>query len=182
MAKRLAPLTAAVLISSLGVALAQPASAEEVTHPKSPAVSQYADEDVDTRADDIGEALSFIDEIPDETVEEASDEDLAKLAQQTAEKQNRGAPEIALRANVLGCSASIATAIASAAFPAFKLAKVVRIVKKLGGPKATAEKIKEAGGLGKVAGEQANETNVTGMLASLAGELSGVAGIRDNCF
>ena len=62
------------------------------------------------------------------------------------------------------------------------MGKVIRIVYRLGGPRATAEKIKDTGGLGKVAGKNANEENVSGMLASLAAELSGVAGIRDNCF
>lgn len=137
---------------------------------------------VESQAQDIYEALSFVDEIPDEVVEGSTDEELGEYALKVA-----GAPEhqttgTAFRANVLGCSAAIASAIAGAAFPAFKLGKIIRIVKKLGGPKATAEKIKEAGGLGKVAGQKANENNITGMLASLAAELSGVAGIRDNCF
>lgn len=175
-------IVAIVVTSCLGVGLAQPASAQEAHSAPATAVSEVSKKTTDTRADEIGEALSFIDEIPDDVIAEASDEELSKQAQQLAEKQNREQPNTALRANVLGCSASIASAIAGAAFPAFKLAKIVRIVKKLGGPKATAERIKEVGGLGKVAGEHANESNVSGMLASLAAELSGVAGIRDNCF
>lgn len=58
----------------------------------------------------------------------------------------------------------------------------MRIVKKLGGPRETAKRIKKLGGLGKVAKDHTSRDDVTDMLESLASELLGVAEIQENCF
>lgn len=64
-----------------------------------------------------------------------------------------------------------------------KIGKVIKIVKNLGGPRATVDEIKKMGGLGEVTREHAPEEKTTaGMLASLGAELLGIADIRANCF
>lgn len=180
--RRLSTMMAMLLAAALSVSSVQAvASAEELA--SSFAVQENRSTfSVDRQADEFAAAFAFVDDIPDEVMENSTDEELAAYIQTMIVRPNTSPHVVAARVDPLWCAASISSAIAGAAFPAFKLAKIVRIVKKLGGPRKTADKIKEMGGLGKVAGKHANENNVTGMLASLAAELAGIAGIRDNCF
>ncbi|OFO37202.1 hypothetical protein HMPREF3048_00125 [Corynebacterium sp. HMSC075D04] len=158
-----------------------------VASTEGPALSMAAQKNgstisVDKQAEEFATAFAFVDDIPDEVLENSTDDEIVEYIR-TMEIRPTASPRMAAASvDPLWCAASISSAIAGAAFPAFKLAKIVRIVKKLGGPRKTAEKIKEMGGLGKVAGKHANENTTTGMLASLAAELTGIAGIRDYCF
>ncbi|RUP93434.1 hypothetical protein [Corynebacterium pseudodiphtheriticum] len=159
---------------SLGTIQSQAHAEERALHA---VVANQNEIALDMQAAELEEAFAFVDSIPTEIVETYTDKQLATYLHNLNLQ-----PGISTRANVLGCSAAITTAIAGAAFPAFKIAKIVRIIKKLGGPRATAEKIKQSGGLIKITKERADEDTVTGMLASLAAELSGISGIRENCF
>lgn len=180
--RRLSTMMATLLAATLSVSSVQAVASDEERASSFAVQENGSTISVDKQAAEIAAAFAFVDDIPDEVMENSTDEELAAYIR-TMDIRPTASPRMAAASvDVLWCTASISSAIAGAAFPAFKLAKIVRIVHKLGGPRKTAEKIKEMGGLGKVAGKHANEKNVTGMLASLAAELTGIAGIRDNCF
>lgn len=73
---------------------------------------------LEIQADEFAEAFAFVDDIPAELIENSTDEELMDYVQaMDAVPGQTTKPGVATRADILGCSAAIATVIAGCCFP-----------------------------------------------------------------
>jgi hypothetical protein len=131
--------------------------------------------DSDPRAQDVRGALELIQSVPDEVLAQG---DAATAA--WFREHGRGAGDdrglVTTQASVLGCTAAIATVIASTAFPAAKILKVKKLIGELGG---VAKAVEIFWG----ASFSYEKLQVVGGAAlALAGELIGITSIKEECF
>jgi hypothetical protein len=131
--------------------------------------------DSDPRAQDVRGALELIQSVPDEVLAQG---DAATAA--WFREHGRGAGDdrglVTTQASVLGCTAAIATVIASTAFPAAKILKVKKLIGELGGVAKAVE-------IFSGASFSYEKLQVVGGAAlALAGELIGITSIKEECF
>lgn len=169
---RLVALGLAITIP-VGTAHAAGATTNLEQSPESP--SAQAQELTAEDEQEIDELLAYIDTIPDDVVENSTDEQLAAYLQNNTGVQTRNAWE---------CAGAIALILAGTVVPIAKVVNVVRLVKSLGGAKKAAAAIEEAGGIKKILatkGGSIKATDIRDGLLSLASELSGIGLAVEKC-
>jgi hypothetical protein len=135
--------------------------------------------DSDAHARDVRGALELIESVPDEVLAQG-DAATATWFRENGPGSGAGAVDdrglVTTQASVLGCTAAIATVIASTAFPAAKILKVKKLIGELGG---VAKAVQIFWG----ASFSYEKLQVVGGAAlALAGELIGITSIKEECF
>jgi hypothetical protein len=171
-----------LLSFALAGALVVAAAPTQVAHAAStPATGSSASApaalDRDPRSQDLRGALELIESVPDEVLAQG---DAATAAWFRENGAGAGAKEggglVTTQASVLGCTAAIATVIASTAFPAAKILKVKKLIGELGG---VAKAVQIFWG----ASFSYEKLQVVGGAAlALAGELIGITSVKEECF
>lgn len=174
----IAAMTAAMLVFSTSAgAQADPSHAEP---PTDPSVAQLSESDLAY----VGSFLAYIDEIPDEVVENGSDEDVAAYLQEHQPGQLDSPNPILMNYNAWECAGAIALIIGGTVVPIAKGVNVVRLVKSIGGAKKVGRAIDEAGGIKEILrtkGKSVKSEDIRDALFSIASELSGIGLAVEKC-
>ncbi|XWX58792.1 hypothetical protein ABUV78_01927 [Clavibacter nebraskensis] len=144
-----------------------------------PAASASATLDGDAHAQDVRGALELIESVPDDVLVQG-DAATAAWFLENGPGARAGAIDdrglVTTQASVLGCTAAIATVIASTAFPAAKILKVKKLIGELGG---VAKAVQIFWG---ASFSYEKLQAVGGAALALAGELIGITSIKEECF
>jgi hypothetical protein len=133
----------------------------------------------DPHAQDVRGALELIESVPYDVLVQG-DAATAAWFRENGPGAGAGAVDdrglVTTQASVLGCTAAIATVIASTAFPAAKILKVKKLIGELGG---VAKAVQIFWG----ASFSYEKLQVVGGAAlALAGELIGITSVKEECF
>ncbi|WP_147359930.1 hypothetical protein [Clavibacter lycopersici] len=168
------------LAGSLVVAAGPSPAAHAATTPAATSSeSAPAALDDDPRSQDLRGALELIESVPDEVLAQG-DAATAEWFRENGVGSGAGTKDgsglVTTQASVLGCTAAIATVIASTAFPAAKILKVKKLIGELGG---VAKAVQIFWG----ASFSYEKLQVVGGAAlALAGELIGITSVKEECF
>lgn len=132
------------------------------------------------QAHELGALLEAIDAIPESVLQQGERATQQWLVDRLSAGSKQGTTtglSIAVpAANFWGCSAAVATVVASTAFPLAKILKIKKLMNALGGG---AEAIKVIWG---ASFSYEKMQALGGAAAALAGELIGITAIREGCF